>query len=173
MLPVPQTQESHQRSTADDREDFDEAATDGRTFDDLGLAEWVVSTCRELGMRMPRHVQQRCIPPVLEGRQVFGIDETGSGKMAAFALLILHRLAEHTFGVFALVVTPTRKLAFQLAEQFNALGSTMHLRITVVIGGKDMLKQAKDLVARPHLDIATPGRIHVLRRDTLIFLLFS
>ncbi|WVZ01089.1 hypothetical protein V8G54_027158, partial [Vigna mungo] len=167
-LPVPQTQESHQRnpsSVKDDREDFDKAATDGKTFDDLGLADWVVGTCRELGMRMPRHVQQRCIPPVLEGRHVLGIDETGSGKTAAFALPILHRLAEHPFGVFALVVTPTRELAFQLAEQFRALGSAVHLRITVVVGGMDMLKQAKDLVARPHLVIATPGRIHVLLRD--------
>lgn len=152
-------------SAADGREDFDEAATDGKTFDDLGLADWVVGTCRELGMRMPRHVQQRCIPPVLEGRHVLGIDETGSGKTAAFALPILHRLAEHPFGVFALVVTPTRELAFQLAEQFRALGSAVHLRITVVVGGMDMLKQAKDLVARPHLVIATPGRIHVLLRD--------
>ncbi|XP_047176728.1 DEAD-box ATP-dependent RNA helicase 36-like [Vigna umbellata] len=152
-------------SVADGREDLNEAATDGKTFDDLGLAEWVVSTCRELGMRMPRHVQQRCIPPVLEGRHVLGIDETGSGKTAAFALPILHRLAEHPFGVFALVVTPTRELAFQLAEQFRVLGSAVHLRITVVVGGMDMLKQAKDLVARPHLVIATPGRIHVLLRD--------
>lgn len=96
---------------------------------------------------------------------MLGIDETGSGKTAAFALPILHRLAEHPFGVFALVVTPTRELAFQLAEQFRALGSAVHLRITVVVGGMDMLKQAKDLVARPHLVIATPGRIHVLLRD--------
>ncbi|KAK7335135.1 hypothetical protein VNO80_26911 [Phaseolus coccineus] len=164
-LPVPQTQESHQRTAADGREDLDGTATDSKTFDDLGLPEWAVKTCRELGMRMPRRVQQRCIPPVLEGRHVLGIDETGSGKTAAFALPILHRLAEHPFGVFALVVTPTRELAFQLAEQFRALGSAVHLRITVVVGGMDMLKQAKDLVARPHLVIATPGRIHVLLRD--------
>ncbi|KAK8469413.1 hypothetical protein PHAVU_005G074600 [Phaseolus vulgaris] len=164
-LAVPQTQESHQRTAADDREDSDGTATDSKTFDDLGLPEWAVKTCRELGMRMPRRVQQRCIPPVLEGRHVLGIDETGSGKTAAFALPILHRLAEHPFGVFALVVTPTRELAFQLAEQFRALGSAVHLRITVVVGGMDMLKQAKDLVARPHLVIATPGRIHVLLRD--------
>ncbi|KAG2384307.1 DEAD-box ATP-dependent RNA helicase [Vigna angularis] len=164
-LPVPQTQESNQRSVANGREVLDEAATYGKMFDDLGLAEWVVNTCQELEMRMPRHVQQRCIPPMLEGRHVLGIDETGSGKTAAFVLPILHRLAEHPFGVFTIVVTATRELAFQLAEQFRALGSVVHLRITVVVGGMDMLKQAKDLVARPHLVIATLGRIHVLLRD--------
>ncbi|XP_020202091.1 DEAD-box ATP-dependent RNA helicase 36 [Cajanus cajan] len=138
---------------------------DADTFEDLGLAEWAVTTCRELGMRKPRRVQQRCIPRVLEGRHVLGIDETGSGKTAAFALPILHRLAEHPFGVFALVVTPTRELAFQLAEQFRALGSAVRLRIAVVVGGMDMLRQTKELAARPHLVIATPGRIHLLLRD--------
>ncbi|KAL2972254.1 hypothetical protein AAZX31_15G244200 [Glycine max] len=138
---------------------------DAETFGDLGLAEWAVKTCRELGMRRPRGVQRRCIPRVLEGRHVLGVDETGSGKTAAFALPILHRLAEHPFGVFALVVTPTRELAFQLAEQFRALGSAVHLRITVVVGGMDMLRQAKELAARPHLVIATPGRIHALLRN--------
>ncbi|CAJ1948268.1 unnamed protein product [Sphenostylis stenocarpa] len=153
-------------STAADRHEYlDETATDGETFGDLGLAEWAVKTCWELGMQKPRRVQQVCIPRVLEGRHVLGIDETGSGKTAAFALPVLHRLAEHPFGVFALVVTPTRELAFQLAEQFRALGSAVQLRITVVVGGMDMLKQAKDLVARPHIVIATPGRIHVLLRD--------
>ncbi|XP_061356438.1 DEAD-box ATP-dependent RNA helicase 36-like [Gastrolobium bilobum] len=135
------------------------------TFADLGLSEWVVKTCKELGMRKPRPVQSTCIPRVLEGRHVFGIDETGSGKTAAFALPILHRLAEHPFGVFALVVTPTRELAFQLAEQFRALGSSLHPRISVVVGGMDMLKQTKELVARPHLVIATPGRIKLLLQD--------
>lgn len=117
-------------------------------------------------MKKPRRVQQHCIPKVLEGRHVIGIDETGSGKTAAFALPILQRLAEHPFGVFALVVTPTRELAFQLAEQFRALGSSLRLRIAVIVGGMDMLKQTQELVARPHLVIATPGRIKVLLKDS-------
>ncbi|MCI55364.1 DEAD-box ATP-dependent RNA helicase 36-like, partial [Trifolium medium] len=64
------------------------------TFSDLGLSEWAVKTCKELGMKFPRRVQQYCIPKILEGRHVIGIDETGSGKTAAFALPILQRLAE-------------------------------------------------------------------------------
>ncbi|KAF7824387.1 DEAD-box ATP-dependent RNA helicase 36 [Senna tora] len=135
------------------------------TFAALGLAEWAVKTCRELGMRKPRQVQSHCIPKILDGRHVLGIDETGSGKTAAFALPILHRLAEHPFGVYALVVTPTRELAFQLAEQFRALGSCLHLRIAVVVGGMDMLQQTKNLMSRPHVVIATPGRIKVLLEE--------
>ncbi|XP_004503218.1 DEAD-box ATP-dependent RNA helicase 36 [Cicer arietinum] len=148
-------------STAENTND-----TSAATFSDLGLSEWVVKTCKELGMKKPRRVQQHCIPKVLEGRHVIGIDETGSGKTAAFALPILQRLAEHPFGVFALVVTPTRELAFQLAEQFRALGSSLRLRIAVIVGGMDMLKQTQELVARPHLVIATPGRIKVLLKDS-------
>ncbi|XP_031397450.1 DEAD-box ATP-dependent RNA helicase 36 [Punica granatum] len=135
------------------------------TFGDLGLAEWAAQTCKELGMSQPTPVQSHCIPKILAGRDVLGLAQTGSGKTAAFALPILHRLAEDPYGVFALVITPTRELAYQLAEQFRALGSSLHLRCTVVVGGMDMLNQAQTLMLRPHVVISTPGRIKVLLED--------
>lgn len=137
----------------------------GTTFKELGLAEWAVQTCKELGMRRPTPVQAHCIPKILAGRDVLGLAQTGSGKTAAFALPILHRLAEDPFGVFALVVTPTRELAYQLAEQFRALGSCIYLKCSVTVGGMDMLSQTKSLMARPHVVIATPGRIKVLLEE--------
>lgn len=145
--------------------DHDTTTTTTTTFANLGLAEWAVQTCKELGMHKPTPVQTHCIPKILAGRDVLGLAQTGSGKTAAFALPILHRLAEDPFGIFGLVVTPTRELAYQLAEQFRALGSCLHLRCTVVVGGMDMLNQAKTLMTRPHLVIATPGRIKVLLED--------
>ena len=96
---------------------------------------------------------------------MLGVAQTGSGKTAAFALPMLHRLAEYPFGIFALVVTPTRELAYQLAEQFRALGSCLNLRCAVVVGGMDMLTQKQSLTRRPHVVIATPGRIKVLLED--------
>ncbi|KAL5746609.1 hypothetical protein ACOSP7_027755 [Xanthoceras sorbifolium] len=149
-------------------EKFSGSGTDSSTassFAGLGLAEWAVQTCKELGMKRPTAVQAHCIPKILEGRDVLGLAQTGSGKTAAFALPILQRLAENPYGVLALVVTPTRELAFQLAEQFRALGSCLHLRCEVVVGGMDMLTQARNLVARPHVVIATPGRIKVLLEE--------
>ncbi|GFP99276.1 dead-box ATP-dependent RNA helicase 36 [Phtheirospermum japonicum] len=131
-------------------------------FSDLGLAEWAVNTCNELSMKRPTPVQHHCIPKILSGQDVLGLAETGSGKTAAFALPILHRLAEDPFGVFALVVTPTRELAYQLAEQFRALGSGLGLRVAVIVGGMDMINQSQSLMQRPHIVIATPGRIKVL-----------
>ncbi|KAK6776967.1 hypothetical protein RDI58_023684 [Solanum bulbocastanum] len=132
------------------------------TFSDLGLAGWAVQTCNELGMKKPTPVQYHCIPRILSGQDVLGLAQTGSGKTAAFALPILHRLAEDPYGVSCLVVTPTRELAFQLAEQFRALGSCLNLRCAVVVGGMDMITQTKTLMQRPHVVIATPGRIKVL-----------
>lgn len=113
-------------------------------------------------MRKPTPVQLHCIPRILDGHDVLGLAQTGSGKTAAFALPILHLLGENPYGVFALVVTPTRELAYQLAEQFRALGSSLHLRCAVVVGGMDMITQAQTLMQRPHVVIATPGRIKVL-----------
>ncbi|KAJ0040746.1 hypothetical protein Pint_28547 [Pistacia integerrima] len=109
-------------------------------------------------MRRPTPVQAHCIPKILEGRDILDLAQTGSGKTAAFALPILQRLAEEPCRVLALVITSTRELAFQLAEQFKALGSCLHLRCEVVVG-------AKGLMNRPHVVIATPGRIKVLLEE--------
>lgn len=132
------------------------------SFSDLGLADWAVQTCKELGIKKPSPVQRHCIPRILSGQDVLGLAETGSGKTAAFALPILQRLAENPYGVFALVLTPTKELAVQLAEQFRALGSSLNLRCSVILGGLNMITQAQTLMQRPHVVVATPGRLKVL-----------
>ncbi|KAK8949286.1 DEAD-box ATP-dependent RNA helicase 36 [Platanthera zijinensis] len=150
------------KTTHTDKGDPDGDASGAVGFSELGLSKWAVDTCRELGIRSPTPVQRRCIPRILAGDDVLGIAQTGSGKTAAFALPILQRLATEPYGVFALVITPTRELACQLAEQFRALGSTLHLRCTLIIGGINMMGQAQALMQRPHIVVATPGRIKVL-----------
>lgn len=131
-------------------------------FRQLGLSEWLDRVCAGLGMTTPTQVQRGTIPAVLAGRNVIGVAHTGSGKTAAFALPILQKLARDPYGVFALVLTPTRELAFQLADQFRALGAGMSLKDCVVVGGLDMQQQAKELSRRPHVVIATPGRLRAL-----------
>lgn len=130
------------------------------SFLNLGLDPWIVKKCELVGIRHPTPVQANCIPPILEGRDVLGCAQTGSGKTAAFALPILHMLSKDPYGPFALVLTPTRELAFQIADQFNVFGSSIGVRCAVVVGGVDMLKQALELQKRPHIIIATPGRLH-------------
>ncbi|GJN33207.1 hypothetical protein PR202_gb21780 [Eleusine coracana subsp. coracana] len=129
----------------------DDALPSTATFADLGLSQWLVDSCDALGMRRPTAVQRRCIPRALAGEDVLGIAETGSGKTAAFALPILHRLGEDPYGVAALALAPTRELAAQLAEQFRALGAQLGLRCLAAIGGFDSLAQAKGLARRPTL----------------------
>ncbi|KAI8824154.1 P-loop containing nucleoside triphosphate hydrolase protein [Fimicolochytrium jonesii] len=133
--------------------------TDKRTFNDLGLDSWLEDALRTLSIKEPTEIQRACIPEILAGRDVVGSATTGSGKTAAFALPILQKLAEDPYGIFALVVTPTRELAFQIAEQFRVLGAGINLKQSVVVGGLDMMNQALELSRRPHVIVATPGRL--------------
>jgi superfamily II DNA/RNA helicase len=78
------------------------------TFQSVGLHEWLTKACREMGFQKPTLVQEKCIPAILSGQNCIASAETGSGKTAAFALPILHTLSEDPYGIFALVLTPTR-----------------------------------------------------------------
>lgn len=128
-------------------------------FKSLGLAPWLVGNCAALGLRRPTPVQHACVPAVLAGRDCIGIAETGSGKTAAFALPVLQRLAVNPYGVYCLVLTPTRELAVQIGEQFVALAAGFPLRCCVAVGGEDKTRQAGDIARRPHVLVATPGRL--------------
>ncbi|KAI8353546.1 P-loop containing nucleoside triphosphate hydrolase protein [Mortierella sp. GBAus27b] len=112
-----------------------------------------------MSITAPSEIQTKCIPEILAGKDVIGGAKTGSGKTAAFALPILQKLSEDPYGVFAIVLTPTRELAFQIAEQFKVLGKAINLKDVVIVGGLDMLTQAIALSKRPHVIIATPGRL--------------
>ncbi|XP_068776496.1 probable ATP-dependent RNA helicase DDX49 [Struthio camelus] len=128
-------------------------------FRELGLAPWLVEQARQVGLSRPTAVQAACIPPVLQGRDCLGCAKTGSGKTAAFVLPVLQALSEDPYGIFCLVLTPTRELAYQIAEQFRVLGKPLGLKDCVVVGGLDMVAQALELSRKPHVVIATPGRL--------------
>uniref|UniRef100_A0A673LJ25 RNA helicase n=1 Tax=Sinocyclocheilus rhinocerous TaxID=307959 RepID=A0A673LJ25_9TELE len=102
------------------------------TFESLGLCEWLIQQCKQMGISRPTPVQEKCIPAILEGRDCMGCAKTGSGKTAAFVLPVLQKLSEDPYGVFCLVLTPTRELAFQIAEQFRALGKPLGLKDCII-----------------------------------------
>ncbi|KAK9469383.1 P-loop containing nucleoside triphosphate hydrolase protein [Lipomyces arxii] len=129
------------------------------SFESLGLQKSLVEALNSMAIRRPSQIQIACIPQILKGRDCIGGARTGSGKTLAFAAPILQKLSEDPYGVFALVLTPTRELALQISEQFAALGASMNLRQAVVVGGLDMVNQALALQARPHVVVATPGRL--------------
>lgn len=125
----------------------------------LGLANWIQDQLRTLGLTKPTPIQKSCIPAILEGRDVIGCAQTGSGKTLAFALPVLHTLSEDPYGIYALVLTPTRELAFQIADQFRVVGKRINLQDCVIVGGRDMVAQGQALAKKPHIVIATPGRL--------------
>ncbi|XP_073448732.1 probable ATP-dependent RNA helicase DDX49 [Aquarana catesbeiana] len=137
-------------------------------FAKLGLSSWLIEQCRQVGICKPNAVQENCIPPTLEGRDCMGCAKTGSGKTAAFVLPILQKLSEDPFGIFCLVLTPTRELAYQIAEQFRVLGKPLGLKDCIIVGGMDMIAQALELARKPHVVIATPGRLadHIRSSNT-------
>jgi ATP-dependent RNA helicase DDX47/RRP3 len=130
------------------------------TFRSLGLIDPLLEALDQMNFKAPTDIQVEAIPHALQGRDIIGVASTGSGKTAAFALPILQRLWEEPAGLFACVISPTRELAYQISQQFEALGSAMGVRCAVVVGGINMMSQAVALAKRPHIVVATPGRLN-------------
>ncbi|KAF7907723.1 uncharacterized protein EAF01_005309 [Botrytis porri] len=136
------------------------APTDAQTtFAALNVKPWLVGSLGSMAIKRPTGIQKGCIPEILKGRDCIGGSRTGSGKTVAFAVPILQKWAEDPFGIFALVLTPTRELALQIYEQFKAISSPQSLKAVLITGGSDMRPQATALAQRPHIVIATPGRL--------------
>ncbi|KAJ1954256.1 ribosomal RNA processing protein [Linderina pennispora] len=130
-----------------------------KSFADIGVMTQLCEACDKLGFKAPTEIQRDAIPWALQGRDVIGLAQTGSGKTAAFALPILQALWENPSPLFACVMAPTRELAFQIAETFEALGSAIGARCAVVVGGMDMIAQQIALSRKPHVVVCTPGRL--------------
>ena len=129
------------------------------TFASLGVCPPLVEACTALGWRIPTPIQQSALPHALAGRDIIGLAETGSGKTGAFAIPLLQSLLSSPSPFFGLIVAPTRELCFQIAEAVEALGSSIGVKVAVLVGGVDMTTQAIALARQPHVICATPGRL--------------
>ena len=133
-------------------------------FASLGLAKPLLTALAAEGYTTPTPIQAQAIPMVMEGKDLLGIAQTGTGKTAAFALPILHRLAENRRpaprrGCRCLVLSPTRELATQIADSFKAYGAGMGLSVAVVFGGVKYGPQVRALAGGVDILVATPGRL--------------
>jgi ATP-dependent RNA helicase RhlE len=133
-------------------------------FPDLGLHPLLLRALEEAGHHTPTPIQAQAIPHVLAGRDVLGIAQTGTGKTAAFALPILHRLAAMPGrpprgGCRVLVLSPTRELASQIADSFRAYAKHLPLSIATVFGGVGHSPQERALARGVDVVVATPGRL--------------
>jgi ATP-dependent RNA helicase RhlE len=142
------------------------------TFADLRLAEPLLRAVAAEGYTIPTPVQMQAIPHVLAGRDLLGCAQTGTGKTAAFALPILHRLghndAHEPRRIRTLVLTPTRELAIQIHASFQTYGRHTGMRQTVIFGGVSQFHQVRALRDGVEILVATPGRLLDLMNQRLV-----
>jgi len=129
-------------------------------FDSLGVSAPLVRTLASAGLTEPTPIQVKAIPSALEGRDVLGCAQTGTGKTAAFVIPMIERLADAPKGhPRGLVLAPTRELAFQIQAVIEQLGRSRRVFATPIVGGSDMHAQIRGLRQRPQIVVATPGRL--------------
>lgn len=133
-------------------------STTDQSFQSLGLSEPTLRLIDQVGFRHPTPIQSQLIPPALEGRDLIGLAQTGSGKTAAFVIPIAERL-QHGRGLRGLILCPTREIALQTKAFLDLFGKHHRLVTACVIGGVRMGPQIRDLRAVPDIVVATPGRL--------------
>ena len=126
-------------------------------FSSLGIASNLLNFLEQLGFTTPTPIQHQTIPSALEGKDIVGIAQTGTGKTLAFGVPLIQRIAIHKGK--GLVMLPTRELALQVDETLRKVGRGLGIRTAVLIGGASMHLQLQQLRNRPHVIIATPGRL--------------
>ncbi|RQD79986.1 MAG: DEAD/DEAH box helicase, partial [Methanocalculus sp. MSAO_Arc2] len=133
---------------------------DPKNFSNFSISQDLIRAIADMGFEEATPIQTMAIPLILEGRDITGQAQTGTGKTAAFGLPIIDRIDPHDNNVQALVLAPTRELAIQIAEEFARFGQYKKgLSIVPVYGGQPIERQFRALKAGAQIVIGTPGRI--------------
>ena len=129
-----------------------------KTFSDFDISDFLKKNISKKGYKIPTEIQDKTIPLIIEGKDVIGIANTGTGKTAAFLLPLIDKvLRDKNERVF--IVTPTRELVFQINEELISLTQSTGIYSVVCIGGSNMFSQIKKIRSKPHFVIGTPGRL--------------
>jgi ATP-dependent RNA helicase DeaD len=139
-------------------------------FSELGLSQDILDAIATHGYVEATPIQEKTIPLTLAGKDVIGQAQTGTGKTAAFGLPILEHIDLSNKNIQALIVSPTRELAIQTAEELKKLGRDKHVDVQVVFGGADIRRQIQNLKSHPQILVGTPGRLldHINRKTVKI-----
>ena len=162
------TEESSDEDAAEDAEPADEALV---TFEDLGLSDEVLEAIKAMNYETPSPIQAKAIPALLQGANLLGTAQTGTGKTAAFSLPLLSRLDFNGHETSMLVLTPTRELAIQVAEAIQQYAAKMpKVHVVPVYGGQDIAVQLRALKRQANIVVATPGRLidHIKRGSIVL-----
>ncbi|MFI5010313.1 MAG: DEAD/DEAH box helicase, partial [Solirubrobacterales bacterium] len=140
-----------------------------KTFAELGLSEQTLHALRDVGYESPSPIQEQAIPPLLEGRDVIGQAQTGTGKTAAFGLPIVQYIDPEVREVQALVLTPTRELCIQVTQALRTYGAHSGVDVVAVFGGAPIRTQQAQLRAGGHIVVGTVGRVlDLISRHSLV-----
>ncbi|WP_139491467.1 DEAD/DEAH box helicase [Brevibacillus dissolubilis] len=141
-----------------------------RVFESFGFRPEVLKGIQDLYYKEPTPIQAEAIPLIMDGKDVIGQAQTGTGKTAAFVLPILHNLQPHKNDIQALILTPTRELSIQIAKEIEKLGKHLDVNVLSLHGGTDIERQMNKLKETVHIVVGTPGRVlDHLKRGTLHF----
>ena len=135
-------------------------------FSDYPISKEIKAQLEVLGFKRPTDIQFKAISPILNGEDVFGIAQTGTGKTAAFAIPIIHKLSTSkakSKSPRCIVMAPTRELAEQIKQAFESIAKGSNIRITAILGGLEQDKQIQELKRGTDVIVATPGRVFDLR----------
>ena len=144
-----------------------------QNFSEFNIADYLKVNIQNKGYSTPTPIQLQAIPPILEGRDLIGLANTGTGKTAAFLIPILNKIFKDRTQR-ALIITPTRELAVQINEEARAFSQNMSIYSALLIGGSNMHRQISDLRKNPHIVIGTPGRLKdLIQRKMLNLANFS
>ena len=137
-------------------------------FEKLGLSEELLKSINELGFEKPTPIQENIIPVILEGYDVIGQAQTGTGKTLAFSSILLTNLKERKKKPQAYILSPTRELTMQIHEELKKLGKYSSLRFACVYGGSGIEKQIKSIKKGVDIVVGTPGRMMDLMRRKVL-----
>jgi ATP-dependent RNA helicase RhlE len=139
-----------------------------RAIEDLPVNRTIISNLLQKGYIAPTEIQDRSIEPILKGKDIMGLAQTGTGKTGAYLIPLAHNLTGKNPGYQVLVITPTRELAVQIEKEFKSITSGMRLYSECLIGGTDVRKDIAKLRKSYHIVIGTPGRISDMVRQRAI-----
>ncbi len=131
------------------------------SFDSLPIHDSLKKNIHDRGYASPTPIQDQTIPLILEGKDVIGLANTGTGKTAAFLIPLINKVLEDR-EKRVIIVAPTRELAFQIKDEFLGFTRGLHIYCTLCIGGENIFRQQKDLQRKPHFVVGTPGRLRDL-----------
>lgn len=137
-------------------------------FHGFGIAPGILEILKKLSFSIPTPIQEQAIPIAIEGKDVMGIAQTGTGKTLAFGIPMIQRILQHNG--FGLIIVPTRELAFQVGEALERIALPLGLKIATLIGGEPMYRQLRQLQRKPQIIVATPGRLldHMKQRTVSV-----